>query len=265
LTRGELRGPAWRRLFHDVYTDARLPVTHLLQCRGAALVLPPGAVLTGRSAACVAGLPLGEAEDPVQVIIPPGRRFRMRGISVRTGPLPAAQVRPGALPITVPQRTAWEIARESNVLEAVVALDVLFHHKHLRPESMEPWTAAHPNSHAAKVLALADGRAESPQETRTRIRILWAGFPSPVPQYEVWREGRHIARLDLAWPAAKVAIEYDGKWHAEFGQFARDQVRNRQLLRAGWRVLHITAGDLADPRRFAGFLDELASALRQAG
>lgn len=50
VTRGRLRGERFRRLFH-VYVAREVPVTHVLRCHGAALVLPADAVLTGRSAA----------------------------------------------------------------------------------------------------------------------------------------------------------------------------------------------------------------------
>ncbi|MFI5953389.1 hypothetical protein [Cryptosporangium sp. NPDC051539] len=36
---------------------------------------------------------------------------------------------------------------------------------------MDRWTAADPGSAEARAIALADPRAESPQETRTRIRL----------------------------------------------------------------------------------------------
>lgn len=261
LTPDQLRSSAWRRLFLDVYADVELAMSHLLTCRGAGLVLPSYAAVTGRSAACLAGLPLGEPDEPVHVLIPSGRKFQMRGMSVRRARLPPAHVRPGHPPVTIPQRTAWEIAREADRFEAVVALDVLLHHGYLRAGSMDSWTKAHPRSRAVLALALADGRAESTQETRTRLRLLVAGLPPPVPQYKVRFAGHFVARVDLAWPAVKVAVEYDGEWHAEIHQFAKDQVRRRKLLRAGWRVFHLTNRDLQDPDLFAGFIRELRAEL----
>jgi hypothetical protein len=53
VTRGQLRGPAWRRLFRDVYVSAATRDDHLLRVTAAALVVPPGAAITGRSAALV--------------------------------------------------------------------------------------------------------------------------------------------------------------------------------------------------------------------
>jgi very-short-patch-repair endonuclease len=52
--------------------------------------------------------------------------------------------------------------------------------------------------------------------------------------------------VDLADPEARVAIEYDGIWHADIGQFRRDRRRPNRLV-AGWTVLHLTATGLRDP------------------
>ncbi|WP_218617358.1 endonuclease domain-containing protein [Cryptosporangium aurantiacum] len=164
-------------------------------------------------------------------------------------------------------RTAWEIASEPDLIEAVVALDVLFRAKRPRREAMDSWVATFPDSQAAKAITLADARAESPQESRTRVQITLAGFPPPTPQHKVVVNGRVIARLDLAWPDAKVAVEYDGIWHADAQQLRSDRARLNQLIDAGWTVLHLTSLDLKDPARFAAFCGQLRAALTrgQAG
>ena len=98
-----------------------------------------------------------------------------------------------------------------------------------------------------RVLSRADGLAESPQETRLRLLVVDGGLPAPVAQYVVEHEGRFVARVDLAWPALRVAVEYDGAWHAEPGQFARDRRRLNRLQAAGWQVVFVTAADLHRP------------------
>jgi very-short-patch-repair endonuclease len=60
--------------------------------------------------------------------------------------------------------------------------------------------------------------------------------------------------VDFAYPELKLAIEYDGAWHAEPGQFAKDRRRLNQLVAAGWTVLHVTAEDLRAPRILAARL-----------
>ena len=95
LSEGQLRGPAFRRLFQDVYVPADIPVTHVLRCRGAALIAPPDAVLTGRSAASVHGVELAKPYDPVEFVVPERARFGpIQGIRVRRTEVRMRESRP---------------------------------------------------------------------------------------------------------------------------------------------------------------------------
>jgi very-short-patch-repair endonuclease len=76
-----------------------------------------------------------------------------------------------------------------------------------------------------------------------------SNLPAPVAQYRVRHEGRVIGRVDFAWPDLKVALEYDGLWHAEDGQFASDRERLNLLREAGWHVVFVTAADMYRPDR----------------
>jgi very-short-patch-repair endonuclease len=67
--------------------------------------------------------------------------------------------------------------------------------------------------------------------------------------------------VDLAYPDLRVAVEYDGAWHAADRQFARDRRRLNRLTGAGWVVLHVTAADLRDP---AGVVAGVRGLLRAA-
>lgn len=104
------------------------------------------------------------------------------------------------------------------------------------------------SARARSVAGLADGLAESPQETRLRL-VGRSSLPPPVAQFVVRVDGRSVARVDFAWPDHKLALEYDGLWHAEPGQFARDRQRLNRLQAAGWRVVFVTAADLHHPER----------------
>jgi G:T-mismatch repair DNA endonuclease (very short patch repair protein) len=146
--------------------------------------------------------------------------------------------------------TAFDVARGLPQDDAVVAVDRLLGAGivDLGPLRSFAASARGPGSARARaVCALADERSESPQETRLRLLLFRSGVPAPVPQYVVRDDERRIARVDFAWPAQKVAVEYDGAWHAEAGQFARDRRRLNRLHAAGWRVVFVTAADLHEP------------------
>ena len=68
-----------------------------------------------------------------------------------------------------------------------------------------------------------------------------AGLPPPVQQHPVVVAGRTF-QLDVAYPDAEVAVEFDG-WdaHRGFEAFHGDRERARLLVAAGWRLLHVTA------------------------
>ena len=89
--------------------------------------------------------------------------------------------------------------------------------------------------------------AESPKETETRLMIVHAGLPEPVVQYEVREGGILLARVDLAYPEWKIAIEYEGDGHrTDKRQWRIDIRRQRELEDRGWTVIRLTELDLRD-------------------
>ena len=66
------------------------------------------------------------------------------------------------------------------------------------------------------------------------------GLPAPAVQHPVVvRNGRY--RLDLAYPEARLAIEYDGVDHRGQRRARRDLLREAALTAAGWKVLRFDA------------------------
>ena len=89
------------------------------------------------------------------------------------------------------------------------------------------------------MLALADPRAESPMESRIRVALVLGGLP-PFVQHAVTVDGRAF-RLDLAYPEARLGVEYDGRHHREPGQAQRDLEREAMLATAGWKIVRFRA------------------------
>jgi very-short-patch-repair endonuclease len=58
-------------------------------------------------------------------------------------------------------------------------------------------------------------------------------------------------RLDLAYPAVRLAIEHDGRDHREPGRAIRDLRREAHLARCGWDVLRLRAASVHDTRETA--------------
>lgn len=251
LTRRQLDGSTWRRLIQDVYVHAAVPVTHQLRTEAACLLLPD-AVVTGRSAAVLWGVDLAGAGDDVEVTIPPahGPR-RLPGLRVRRADVPPQHRRRRAgLPVTTPEFTTVSLAASLPGDDAVVAVDQMIDSGIVDLGPVRALADAWRGSGSARARSacdLADGLAGSPQETRLRLLIHRSGLPRPVAQFRVMEGDRFVARVDFAWPERRVIVEYDGLWHAEEGQFAKDRRRLNRLRAAGWTVVFVTAADMHRP------------------
>ncbi|MEU5724493.1 hypothetical protein ABZ783_22055 [Micromonospora sp. NPDC047738] len=302
LTRNDLRSSAWRPLFRDIYADAHLRVTHADRCAAVIRwLVPHGAAIAGRSAAALYGVGHVAPDQPVDVLTPtlpsallasvpapaarpadvptsaadqatpgcvPGRRGPMTGLRVHRADVePGDVVDRAGIPTTAPARTCWDLARWLDVVEAVVLIDGLLARGLTDVATLRGYALARAGRRGWRSLLravdLADAGAESPQESRTRVRLVLAGLPRPQSQWVVSHQGRFVARLDLAWPEFKVAVEYDGRWHDDPEQFHRDRRRRNRLLGAEWIVLHVTAKRLRDD--FEGLLAEVRTALRARG
>lgn len=262
LTRRRLAGGSWRRLFPDVYVHRDVPVTHELRAH-AATVLLSGAIVTGRSAAVLWGVPLVDAAADVEVTLPPSAHpRRIAGLRVRRALVLPGDVLPRlGTPVTSAEATALRLAAALPLEDAVVAVDQLIATGFAALATVRRLAAdgRGPGSVRARMACeLADGLAGSPQETRLRLLIRASGLPAPTAQFTVRNDGRFVARVDFAWPEEKVALEYDGLWHAAPGQFAKDRRRLNRLREAGWRVVFVTAADLHDP---AELVARIAAAL----
>ena len=93
-------------------------------------------------------------------------------------------------------------------------------------------------------------RSRSRAETWLRLTIIDAGLPMPEVNVDVVEGGRWLAQVDLAFPRARVALEYEGEHHlTDPAQWALDIARMDRLVDAGWRVIRVTKADVfRDPR-----------------
>ncbi|SCF27906.1 Very-short-patch-repair endonuclease [Micromonospora viridifaciens] len=298
LTRNDLRSSAWRPLFRDIYADAHRRVTHRDRCSVVIRwLVPDGAAIAGRSAAALYGVGQVSPDEPVDVLTPkppsessaPGSGTGPTGAvtsgartataaASRRGPMAGlrvhrAEVDPGdivdraGIRVTSPARTCWDLARWLDVIEAVVLIDGLLARGLIDVLALRAYALARAGRRGWRALLragdLADAGAESPQETRTRVRLVLAGLPRPRTQWVVSEQGRFVARLDLAWPEFKVAVEYDGLWHDDPEQFQQDRRRLNRRLGTGWIVMHVTAKRLRND--FDGILAEVRAALHSRG
>jgi very-short-patch-repair endonuclease len=251
LTNQQLRTRGYRRLVQGVYADPSLPLDHRLRCRGVALLLRPGLAIGGLSAAAWYGAPFADTHAPVTVLRPPDLEWKgPRGVRVHRSRLAEADLsQMDDVPLTSSLRTAWDTAALEPLGTAVAALDGMVRAGALEVSQLSRivrdgagrWGV----TRVRKAVHLVDPRAESPPESRVRVALVLAGL-QPVPQHEVRCAGEFVARVDLAFPEALIAVEYEGAHHFEDGQIVRDEARYARLRAAGWTVIRLSSADLRD-------------------
>jgi Protein of unknown function (DUF559) len=253
-----LKGRSWRRLMPDVYVaaDAYDADDHVMWCRAVALTLKSGDAIDRYSAAFLWGVDLlPYATAPVSVTRSAPEWPHPRRNTIRAKLEPGEITTLAGIPVTVPIRTAFDLGRQPNRVHALVALDAFCHRRLVRLPDIADYLSERPRwpgvCSLRELLTLVDARAESPMETRLRLLLHDAGTPAPVPQYDVRdADGRFLARVDLAYPQWRIALEYEGDHHREKTQFRRDIARVNALRQAGWLVLRFTADDvLRHPRQ----------------
>lgn len=108
----------------------------------------------------------------------------------------------------------------------------------------------------ARALGFADGRAQNPAESRTRVALFEGGLPAATPQVHLYDEDhRLLGVVDMALLGVQVVVEFDGR--IKYGidgkdvrtQLFDEKLRERRIYRIGWGVERAVWGDLGDRRR----------------
>lgn len=267
-TWGRLRGPRFRRLFPDVYcTAGDEPPDLRLRSLGAYRLVEGRGVLSGYSAAVLLDADCApHPEIPAEVTVADGGGQRAHpGLTVRRDRLaPGETTVVDGVGCTSPLRTAYDLARQDDLVEAVVALDRLAN-RHRFPPDLLLHFAAHyrggrGTARLCTTLAHANPYAGSPMETRLRMIIVRAGLPRPRVQWVVQDlEARTAVWLDLAWPEHRIGVEYEGGGHTTPVEVLRDAGRYTRLVDRGWRIYRYTWLDVyRNPERI---IAELTRAL----
>ena len=270
-----VKGGQWHRLRHgayvpaEVWTGASERHRHALLARAVLKQARTDAVLSHVSAiAEYDGPKWGLRLDVVHVTRTDKKAGRREaGVCQHQGVLlPADVTTRNGLFVTSPARTAIDITTVASTEAGLVAVNHLLHAALTTKQAIsERYDSMVHHPHTLRtdlVLRLADSRIESVAESRTVFLCWRQHLPSPEPQWLVTDErGRELARLDFAWPAYGVWLEFDGREkyvkYLREGETVTDVVlrekRREEMIRelTGWRCIRITWADLAYPERTA--------------
>ena len=150
---------------------------------------------------------------------------------------------------TTPLRTLLDLSVVLPLDEAVAAADSALRQGLVTLEQLVGLLAGRLGRGARRPRAVAravDPRAGSVLESLLRVLLLVAGLPMPETQYAIHeRDGTLVARVDMAWPGARLVVEADGyAFHSDRAAYRSDRRRINALERLGWRVLRFSWEDV---------------------
>lgn len=265
ITRGQLAGPGYRRLFTNVYCEAGTEVDLVLRARAALTLAPEGAVAARHTAAELLGGVVPPTSE-LHLTLPTGR-LRVAGIDARRGALTSKASWRG-IPVTSAEDTFVGLRHDLGLVDLVVLGDSLVKAGRTSPGRLRTRVERVNGKGAAllrRAAALVRRGVDSPMESRLRLLLVLAGLPEPVVNHVEYREdGSWERRFDLAYPAHRLAIEYDGRQHAETqAQWEHDVDRREGLDADRWRLVVVLAkGIYREPERT---LERVVAAMRDVG
>lgn len=266
-----VRGGTLHRVRRGAYVDKGLwdslsdADRHRVLCRAVLRTAHPLTVLTHVSAAVERGVPVwGVSLAEVHTTRTDGKGARREaGVVHHVGVMTEDDVDTiNGVRVSPAPRSAVEVIATSTPEAALVVVNGLLHGGHMTYDGLAAAVAVMkhwPHTLAAHlVLALADGRLESPAETRTYFMCRQQNLPRPEPQYVVRDERGHVfARVDFAWPEHGVFLEFDGRIKYEryrrSGEtleeyLMREKRREERICQlTGWVCIRIGWADLEDP------------------
>lgn len=254
------RGAYTTREIHDV---ADAGARHVLEAWAAHLTLQARRAFSHTTATVLHGLPLHDldlSEVHVTHLDGEGSGRHEAGVWHHMGAVrPADLLRIGSLPALGLPRTAFDVARIASPQAAIVVADAALRRGTTAADLREQlevgldWPGARG---ASRVLPLADGRAESPGESLSRLVFHSVGLAPDVLQLHVVTDSGEF-RTDFAWTQWRIVGEFDGR--VKYGRLVRPgespsdvawRERQRELAieRAGWIVVRYTWAELRDPQ-----------------
>ena len=248
----------WTRVYDGVFRIAGAPITWRGEVLAACWAGGTRAVASHRTAAALWDLPGGDSTT-IEVSCPRWRRARHAGLvvheSTRLDQIDIAEV--DGIPCTAIERTIFDMCG----LGGPGMADLLFDSALRRNLTTIPRLvntrdrlARRGRRGATRFRAALESRdpvaavPDSAPERMLARYLVGQGLPNPAFQYEVHdADGRFVARTDLAYPDARVLVEYDSYLHHS-GKVAldRDSARRNRLVGLRYSVITATPADLRD-------------------
>lgn len=246
-----------RRLFRPFHGTRcwTPPRTHAERALAVAPRLRSDQAFSHTTAAHLLGIPLPRRLEEARLVhvttIGKDQAIRVRGtVGHRVRADRASIVRSGTTPIIDPATTFVMLARLLSTDELIVVGDALVGWLNwCTAAELAAAVRRHRGSRGIRRAraALAEIRpgARSPGETRLRLALVRRGLPHPELNHDVIVDGRWVACVDLAYPDARVAIEYESDLHrTDPVTFRKDLSRGENLKDVDWWLVRATSEDV---------------------
>jgi AbiEi antitoxin C-terminal domain len=237
-----------------LYISRAVPPTLVRRCRAWTRLLPDDATFGLETAGALLGAPV-DAPPVIQVVLRPRPVLpRRAGLEVHVRQLTTQDiVDVGGLRITSGAQTFLDLAARLPPAELVAVGDALMRHGHLAADVLsERLRRAGRTRGVVRARAcgpLLTGKSASRPESLIRYWVVDGGLPAPEVQIPILdRWGREVAHADLGYSAWRVALEYEGRQHADHDQFGRDIDRYSLMGADGWLLLRFAARHINGPR-----------------
>lgn len=233
---------------------------HALRARGL-MHGPVGAgespvALSHHSALAVLEIPLFGVDAKVHIVRDDGRRSSSDAIVAAHAPVESAWIgESGGLRVVRPALATLQVAAAFGVEAGLVSADACLRDKRYTEDGLRAALAAggygNGTSRAREVVAHADGRAESPGESRLRWILTVLGLTGAVPQAAIKdASGMFIARVDLLFEQERTVVEFDGMGkYGKSGDLRSEKLREDAIRSCRYAVVRITWDDLNSPNR----------------
>jgi hypothetical protein len=251
----------WMKVLPGVFRVAGVPDTWKQKIQAVWLWAGEGAAVSHRAAAILHGLP-GIGTAPIEVTLPSSRRAPKPGLVIHRSVLtPADREAKDLLAVTTATRTIIDLGSvltESNLeaaLEDAIARSLTSPARINWRLSQSDMVSRRGTKRLRSLLAAHRSEqppTESPLEVRFESILRRFGLPMPERQYEVKDGSRLVARLDFAYPSARLAFEVVGfEYHRGRTRFLRDTSRHNAVAKLGWDLRYITKEMIDEPRSLA--------------
>lgn len=274
LANGTLRAHQLRSRFRavlpNVYVQRDVALTLRQRTLAAWLWSRRQGVIAGLTAAAWHGSKWVDESVPIELIWSNLRPPQgVRTYDMRLGPEEFGPV--AGVPVTNPQRTAFDIGRRGAIGIAIAHIDALIQATGVKVPDVAELADRHRGVRGLRQLEAAlefvDPGSQSPKETWLRLLLIRAGLPRPSTQIPVTNpDNGQNYYLDMGWEDLMVAVEYDGEQHRlDRWQYTKDIRRREALERLGWIVIRVVVGDRPTEiiRRVLDALESRRASLRQ--